>query len=309
MTMLANAVIVGVEKAGTTSLFRALSAHPDVAPALVKETRYFQPVMYGMPLEPLEEYERYFAEAGDRPVRLEASPRYFYGGKALARVLQDTLGDVHTIVVLREPVSRFLSFFASQKARLRIPEKLTVEEYLAHADAMDETDLLDPENHRWFGLRGGFYADWLPAWHDAFGSKLAIIDFDDLVRDPESTLQRVSLFLGLAPEPISTVALPTENRTASYRNRQLQWLALRLNRRLEVVLRRHYRVKQHLRGLYRRLNGRTVRVPEPDMVRALLTERYRDANVRLSAELVARGERVPEWLRPFLPAASPSRIA
>jgi hypothetical protein len=307
--MLANAVIVGVEKAGTTSLFRALSAHPDVAPALVKETRYFHPVMYGQPLEPIEEYERYFAEAGDQSIRLEASPRYFYGGEALARVLQDTLGEIRVIVVLREPVSRFLSFFASQKARLRIPEKLTVEEYLEHADAMSETDFLDPANHRWFGLRGGCYADWLPAWHATFGDRLAILDFDDLVRRPEPTLQRVSEFLGLAPEPISTVALPTENRTAAYRNRQLQWLALRLNRRLEVVLRRHYRVKQRLRGVYRRLNGRTVRVPAPDEVRALLTQRYREPNARLSAELLAWNEPVPEWLRPFLPAASPSRTA
>jgi hypothetical protein len=265
--------------------------------------------MYGTTLEPLEEYERYFAEAGDQPIRLEASPRYFYGGRALAEALRGTLGDIRVIVVLREPVSRFLSFFASQKARLRIPEKLTVEEYLAHADAMDETDFLEPDNHRWFGLRGGFYADWLPAWHEVFGAKLAIVDFDELVHRPESTLPRVSEFLGLEPEPISTVALPTENRTASYRNRQLQWVALRLNRRLEVVLRRHYRVKQRLRGFYRRLNGRTVRVPESDNVRSLLAERYRDANVRLCAELVAWGERVPEWLRPFLPAASPSRTA
>jgi hypothetical protein len=307
--MLANAVIIGVEKAGTTSLFRALSAHPEVAPALVKETRYFQPVMYGAALEPLEEYEQYFAEAGDRPVRLEASPRYFYGGQQLGAVLRDTLGDVKVIVVLREPVSRFLSFFASQKARLRIPEKLTVDEYLAHADAMSDVDFLDPENHRWFGLRGGIYADWLPAWHDMFADKLCILDFDDLVRRPEPTLRRVAEFLGIEPEPIATVALPTENRTASYRNRQLQWLALRLNRRLEVVLRRHYRIKQRLRGVYRRLNGRTVRVPEPDAVRAMLTERYRDANARLGAELLAWDEPVPEWLRPFLPAASPSRSA
>ncbi|MBM3670572.1 MAG: sulfotransferase [Actinobacteria bacterium] len=307
--MLANAVIVGVEKAGTTSLFRALSAHPDVAPALVKETRYFHPVMYGTTLEPLGEYERYFAEAGDQSIRLEASPRYFYGGRALAGALKETLGDIRVIVVLREPVSRFLSFFASQKARLRIPEKLTVEEYLAHSDAMDEADFLDPENHRWFGLRGGFYADWLPAWHEAFGAKLAIVDFDELVHQPEATLRRVSEFLGLEPEPVSNVALPAENRTASYRNRQLQWLALRLNRRLEVVLRRHYRVKQRLRGVYRRLNGRTVRVPMPDEVKTLLTDRYREPNARLSAEMVAWGESVPEWLRPFLPAASPSRTA
>ena len=47
-----DAVIAGVNKAGTTSLFVSLSTHPDVAPSAIKETRYFLPARYGQPLEP-----------------------------------------------------------------------------------------------------------------------------------------------------------------------------------------------------------------------------------------------------------------
>jgi len=307
--MLANAVIIGAEKAGTTSLFRALSSHPDVAPASVKETRYFQPLMYGSPLEPIEVYERYFADAGDRPVRLEASPRYLYGGQPLASALREMLGPARTIVVLREPAKRFLSFFASQKARLRIPEEMTVAEYAARADAMDDADFLEPANHRWFGLRGGCYADWLPAWHAVFGESLAIVDFDDLVRTPDRVLSDLAEFLSLSPEALPATALPIENRTAAYRNRRLQWLALAANRRLEVVLRRNYRLKQHLRSAYLRLNGRTVNEVTGTNVHALLAERYREPNARLCADLVAWGVDVPEWLHPFLPAAKSSRSA
>ena len=77
--MIANAVIAAAEKAGTTSLFRSLSEHPQVAPASVKETRYFQPILYGQPLEPLPVYESYFRDAGDAPIRMEATPRYLRG--------------------------------------------------------------------------------------------------------------------------------------------------------------------------------------------------------------------------------------
>jgi hypothetical protein len=307
--VLANAVIIGAEKAGTTSLFRALSDHPEVAPASVKETRYFQPLMYGAPLAPIEVYERYFAGAGDRPVRLEASPRYLYGGRELAQELSRTLGSARIIVVLREPVKRFLSFFASQKARLRIPEELSVEEYVARADAMTEADFVDPENHKWFGLRGGWYADWLPAWRDLFGESLAILDFDDLVRTPERVLHDVAEFLSLSPDGLSATTLPIENRTAAYRNRRLQWLALAANRRLEVVLRRNYRLKQRVRSAYLRLNGRTVNGISSASVRTLLAARYHEPNVRLCSDLVAWGVDVPQWLHPFLPAAKPSRSA
>ena len=61
-----DAIIAGVNKAGTTSLFVSLSTHPDVAPSSIKETRYFLPPRYGAPLAPASVWEGYFADAGER---------------------------------------------------------------------------------------------------------------------------------------------------------------------------------------------------------------------------------------------------
>ncbi len=66
---------------------------------------FFLPARYGEPLPPAAEWDAYFAEAGDRPVRLEATPSYFYGGSAVAEAMRDRLVDPHALVVLREPVS------------------------------------------------------------------------------------------------------------------------------------------------------------------------------------------------------------
>ena len=85
-----DAIIAGVNKAGTTSLFVSLSTHPDVAPSSIKETRFFLPPRYGhSAARPRRSGTRTSPTAGDRPVHLEATPSYFYGGAAVAR------GDAH----------------------------------------------------------------------------------------------------------------------------------------------------------------------------------------------------------------------
>jgi hypothetical protein len=295
--MLANAVIAGVEKAGTTSLFRALSEHPDVAPASVKETRYFQPLLYGKPLEPLEVYEAYFSDAVDELVRIEATPRYFSGGQVVAQRMRDVLGAPKIIIVLREPVSRFVSFFEFQKARLRIPADLDVGEYLARADALTDADVRDPSNHAWFGFRGGCYADWLPAWHEVFAADLQLLYFEDLVGQPATTLHAVARFLGIDPDAYASLELAGENRTTAYKRAGFQRLALGVNDRLERFLRRHYRLKERLRALYYRVNGAASRgesvSPE---ISAELARRYTEPNQRLAQQLAAMSVEAPGWL-------------
>ena len=295
----ANTIIAGVNKAGTTSLFVSLQTHPEVAISSVKETRYFLPVRYGRPLEPASVYESYFASAGDRPVRLEATPSYFYGGQPLIDEIVQLLGpDVRIIVVLREPVSRLVSFFSFQKVRLRIPEEMTLEEYLAHADGMTDADFADPDNEKWFGFRGGVYADFLPAWLAAFGPRLRIVFFDDLMSTPDRVLDELAAWLGIDPDAFPDTELSSENRTTGFRLRWFQRLALFANNRAEKFLRRHPKFKERLRAAYYRLNGRAAREAVPPSVRAELEARYEEPNARLAAQLAQAGVTdLPNWLR------------
>lgn len=297
--MRANAIIAGVNKAGTTSLFVSLSGHREVAPAAVKETRYFLPARWGRPVEPASVYEGYFTEAGDRRIRLEATPSYFYGGQDVVDLMHEVCGDeLRTLVVLREPVNRFWSFFNYQKARLRIPEDMTGEAYLAAADRLGDEDMRDPENERWFAFRGGCYADWLPAWHAGFGSRLDLVWFEELMGEPERVLGDVARFLGIDPDGYSSTELASENRTTRYRRAGLQRVALTLNDRMERFLRRHYGLKERLRSLYYRVNGSARRDRLPEDLAAQLTERYLEPNARLREQLGAMGRALPAWLGP-----------
>jgi hypothetical protein len=201
------------------------------------------------------------------------------------------------MVVLREPVSRAISFFTYQKARLRFPEDLTFEEYLAAADELGDDDFLDPANEKYMAFRGGCYADFLPAWQDVFGrDQLNIVWFEELVGEQAAVVDGVATWLGLDAGRFPTTALSSENRTTGFKNQAFQRVALKANDRLERVLRRHPDAKRKLRALYYKLNGRAAQDDVSDEVRRELAARYCEPNARLATQLNAAGIALPVWL-------------
>ncbi len=293
----ADVIIAGVNKAGTTSLFVSLSTHPDVAASSIKETRYFLPARYGKPLAPESVWEGYFAGRSDRPVRLEATPSYFYGAARVAEAMRARLVNPHVLLVFREPVSRAISFFTYQKVRLRFPADYPIEEYFAVADRLTDADFLDPDNERYMAFRGGCYADYLPGWLDTLGpERLRVLDFGRLVANQAETLRTTAAWIGLDPSAFPADALSSENRTTAFRSKGFQRLALAGNDRLERVLRRHPEAKRKLRAFYYRLNGRAADEAIPDRVKADLAARYSAPNARLARQLDDAGLERPAWL-------------
>ncbi len=301
-----DAIIAGVNKAGTTSLFVSLSTHPDVAPSSIKETRFFLPARYGQTLPPTSEWDDYFADAGDRPVHLEATPSYFYGGAAVAEAMRTRLVDPHALIVLRDPVSRAISFFTYQKIRLRFPADYAITDYLAAADRLTPADFDDPANEKFMAFRGGCYAEFLPGWFDVLGTDhVRIVDFDRLVGDELTTLHDTASWLGLDAARFPADALSSENRTTGFKNEGLQRVALAGNDKLERTLRRHPDFKRKLRAFYYRLNGRPTEERIPDAVLDELAIRYQEPNARLAQQLEDAGIPLPDWLAPSTETVEP----
>lgn len=291
------AIIAGVNKAGTSSLFVSLSTHPAIAASAIKETRYFLPARYGRPLEPESVWEEYFAGAPEGAVRLEATPSYFYGGTPLAECMHDRLRTSKVILVFREPVARAISFFAYQKVRLRLPSDMPMSDYLAIADRLTADDFLAPDNEKYMAFRAGCYADFLPGWLDAFGAdRIAVVAFEDLIAEPAPVLRKLATFLGVDPDAFPADALSSENRTVGYRNARLQRVALATNDRLERFFRRQPGFERRLRAAYYRINGRARAEFVPAAVRADLAARYEEPNARLAPLLTDAGYALPAWL-------------
>jgi hypothetical protein len=296
---LPNLIIAGVTKAGTTSLFRYLSQHPDICAADEKELRYFLPLRYGQPLPPIDGYARHFGHCGEQPYAMEASPGYFYGGRDVAVALDSTLREPRVLILLREPSSRCWSFYNFMRSRTRLPQSLDFDHYLdrcveLHRDGVDQ----QPEQHEFSGLGGGCYADWIEPWLETFGDRVRIEFFEDLVADPAGTVAGLCAWLGLDADVAAAFKYHVENKTEQFRHKGLQQAALRLNRANVLFFERHQAIKRLLRRLYYVAN-RAPGGPRPSpTARRRLDDFYAPYNRRL-ADLLAPSDRTrgAEWLR------------
>lgn len=298
--VLPNLVIAGCSKAGTTSLFRYLAQHPQVCASDVKEVRYFFPLRFGEPTPTLEQYSRHFAHHRGEPIVMEATPGYVFGGETIATAIDRTLPDARVLVLLRDPVERFLSYHAFVRSRVRIPRSMDVEAYLDaclwhRARGIDG----DREHLAYWGLSSGRYVDFLAPWFRTFGPRLRILFFEDLASDAAGTVARTCGWLGVDAAPVSGFDLSVENRTVGYRNPALQRAALGVNRAGRRFFGRHRGLKRGLRHVYHRVNGEAPHGERATSAqRARLRELYADANRELAALLIAEGvSPLPSWLR------------
>lgn len=105
-------LIVGAQKAGTTSLYNCLKQHPAVLPARKKEIHYFsQFYRKGLPW-----YLEHFPKRENHQLSGEASPFYLFHPQS-ARRIAETYPDIKIIIILRDPVERAISHYDQQYRR------------------------------------------------------------------------------------------------------------------------------------------------------------------------------------------------
>ncbi len=192
-------IIAGVTRAGTTSLFNYLSAHPNVQPSTIKETRFFMDTDELRRLHRYEDgpeaYARYFPNAPVGAVRLEATPDYVYRSEVAGRIAS-SLPNAHIVIVLREPISRLISWrkYAIQNGLL--DAGTTLHDYIQTQWKAEESGQAMPQHLR--ALREGRYSRYLQPWIDSFGEqRLLIINYRDLVDRPGEVVRRICEHAGL----------------------------------------------------------------------------------------------------------------
>lgn len=123
-------LVVGAQRAGTTSLHEWLSSHPDVTASSRKELHFFDtgrrsPNWYRSQF-PIRN------RRGSRPLLVESTPRYLVHPLAPQRI-HALLPDVQLLILLRNPVDRALS--AYRMAVLNGRESLGLMDALRARDA------------------------------------------------------------------------------------------------------------------------------------------------------------------------------
>lgn len=217
-----DCLIIGAAKAGTTTLFNVLAAHPEVAPSREKETRFYShderyangPDWYG---------SEFFAGSAPGAVRMEATPAYLTWSEKVAPRIRQAYPDdgVSLVVILRDPVSRAYSHYCH---RVRLGH-----ETLSFADAIDREESLlrvhwdelsRTGNGKHGYLRASCYASRLRPFIDHFDRRrILFLLQDDLQADRFGhamarllAFMQVDYSVALKPARLNT---PTRARHAS----------------------------------------------------------------------------------------------
>ncbi len=198
---LPNVLILGAQKAGTTSLAAWLGEQPRCWLAPEKEVHFFD-IHFD---RGVAWYRSRFRAAPDDAIVGEATPYYLFHPRCAERIAA-SLPDAQLIVILRDPVERALSsyFHAVQHGHepLSIEDALDAEAGRLAKDAarMDADPLAYGEHHQWNSYQSrGRYAEQLRRYLKLFPrDRLHIAFFEELVHAPKETLDAIARFLHLA---------------------------------------------------------------------------------------------------------------
>ncbi len=199
-------VIIGAQKAGTSSLYAYLARHPAVGASHKKEIQYFsyryqRPQLWYRAHFPLQRELDRLPGGG---ITGEASPYYLFHPHAPQRV-HDVLPQAKIIALLRDPVARAYSNYnhhvRSGWEDLSFADAIAAEPQRLAGER--ERMVADPRYYshafRIFSyLARGHYLDQLHPWQALFPrDQLLVLRAEDLFTEPERVYLEVLDFLGL----------------------------------------------------------------------------------------------------------------
>lgn len=301
-----NLLIAGTGRAGSTSIFRYLSDHPDVCASSKKETMFFIDYQDSAG-KMLSKYSEYFSHCkNNQKIIMEATPHYLHNGHKIAKTIKMILPDVKLIFIFRDPVERFFTAFRNEKnIGNKIFSDLDFDEFsdiaINGARQSDESVLSEIEKLGAYYLDTGNYANHLRHYLDYFpDNQILFLFFDDLKKDTSAVMMTIARFLGIDSSYYKSYNFSIENKTRTYRYSRFHRFAYLTNQFLEAYLNRISVIRKMVRRIYLGFNERKAQAPViPDITRKKLIEYYAPQNDNLH-KLLGAGEYsgiFPEWIR------------
>ena len=301
--MLPNAIIAGTNKAGTTSLFRYLTDHPEVSSSRIKEVCFFTKHKGEVSSEDLMQYQSYFDNHTTKKIVLEASPAYLAGGYEVANSIHKHVTHVKLIFILRDPVSRILSAYYRRKQRKhKLLEGININDYVRIL--LDKNTVANVDNERKQFLHSElhtvYYAELLRPYFELFKNEdIHICFFDDLCNDIKKFMREITSFLNIDQGFYGNYDFTIENKTRAYRSKYLQKIVFKLNMLAEPILNRIPKFKKMIRLIYNYINESKSKPEHLDHeLKKELTNYFLSKNSDLTNLLIKHGVRqpYPKWL-------------
>jgi len=297
-----NFLILGAQKAGTTSLHYYLGQHPEVYVSPIKETHFFdhggERQTYAGPsripgpaIRTAEEYEKLFDGVRDQKAAGEATPTYLYL-PGVAERIKAHVPEAKLIAILRDPAERAYSAYQHAVRNGREPLR-------EFSEALAEEDRRVREGwHPIYHYRSrGFYHAQLSRYFEAFGrERVKVYLYDDLRSDPFGMMRDIFRFLGV-DDSFTPDTSTRYNLSGVPRSRAVGSLVKKLGGLTSAVK------KVVPFGARQRIKGHVfVKAPplDPEVRRGLI-EAYREDVLKLQEAL---GRDLSAWMR-VEPAGSP----
>jgi hypothetical protein len=213
-------LILGAQKAGTSTLTHYLQQQPGYLPGSKKEVHYFDS---GAGL--LGEVDTYqsgeswykahfpLKSSATGKVVFEATPMYLFHPLA-ARRIQATIPDAKLIILLRDPIQRAISHYHHVVRhgfeQLDIHDAMLAEEEQLKI-ILSSQDYNNPVFRLYsYKSRGVYFTQILEYLKYFPREQLLILDSSELFTDPVSTLEQVNEFLGII-EPVELADKEAQN--------------------------------------------------------------------------------------------------
>jgi len=204
-------IIIGVQKAGTTTLYDYITQHPSVLSAFRKETKYFD-LYYD---KSFSWYKAFFPFKSENYITGEATPDYFFY-KEIPHRIKQLLPTTKFIVLLRNPVERTISQYNYNMDREveNLPLETALKQESSRMEANFEIKLSSgyvSNSFREFSyINRGMYARQLNFWLKYFPIKqFFFCSTGQMKNDTTKTINDIYEFLNL--EKINSIRPAQKN--------------------------------------------------------------------------------------------------
>lgn len=251
-------ILIGPPRCGTTALFRWLSGHPEIAPSERKELNFFTGFSAShdqFDLGAQRPYLEYFRIGPSARISLEASPLYSHpqvSAQAITRIAS-VLPDAKIMVMLRDPVSRFISHYQVNQ-REGITGEQSLADYLRLSQGYRDQPAKDGVMAANVWLQVADYPALFGQLFTQFPPE-QIVPFmiDWFTSAPEYCAAYLTKALVLET-PLDASRIRIENAYYSPRNLRVHKLASAVRLRLEPLLERRSVLRRLVYDSYRAVN-------------------------------------------------------
>lgn len=275
-------IIGGTTKAATTSLFSYLAEHPEICAANTKETRFFldsdYPLSSRYRLEDgMDKYERFFGHCCDNRLRLEATPDYLHSPGTPQRI-RNSLHAVRFVFILREPISRLISWYRYARQIGSLPEDVSFGEYV---ELQRQSPSTATRAQHLLALEQGCYSRYLRDYLDLFGAADVHITFyEHLSSDPEHVLRGICAFAGVESAFYSTYHFRTLNKTRTMKSATLNRYYMQMHFNVRKYTCNKPIVHSVLRWMRLRIEPKYLQLntkPDPEIALTASTKSFLDS--------------------------------